>query len=146
MNLWSHCFSQNTDKKLSGFLPCVEGAEILTIFCSYFWRNDDFLNSFWNSLTFNKDMLLCIKFLSLWGCYYLRCATAHDFTVLSSVIDTNKYVNSSSKNLIFLFFRFQNFYLGWVVLLVQQNLEFLQKQLEVIVEELPIRLLKLKMK
>ena len=70
----------------------------------------------------------------------------HDLTVLSSVIDSNKYVNSSGKNSIFLFFRFQNFYLGWVVLSVQQNLEFLQKQLQVIVEELPIRLLKLKMK
>ena len=139
-------FLPKYEQKLSRFLPWVLKAEILTIFGSYFGRNDDFLNSFWNSLTFNKDVLLCIKFLSLWGYYYLRCATAHDFLVLSSVIDSNKYVNSSSKKSIFLFFRFQNFYLGWVVLLVQQNLEFLQKQLEVIVEELPIRLLKLKMK
>ena len=29
-------------------------AEILTIFCSYFGRNDDFINSFWNLLTFRK--------------------------------------------------------------------------------------------
>jgi hypothetical protein len=27
-------------------------AEILTIFCSYFRRNVDFINSFWNLLTF----------------------------------------------------------------------------------------------
>ena len=32
MNLWSHCFSQNTNKKLSGFPPCLVRAEILTIF------------------------------------------------------------------------------------------------------------------
>ena len=49
-------------------------------------------------------------------------------------------------NYIFPQFRFQNFYHGWVASLVQQNLGFLQKQLQVIVEELPIRLLKLKMK
>ena len=28
------------------FLSCVVRAEILTIFCSYFGRNDDFKNSF----------------------------------------------------------------------------------------------------
>ena len=42
---WSHRFSQNTNEKLSGFLPCVVRAEI---FRSYFGRNDDFINSFWN--------------------------------------------------------------------------------------------------
>ena len=52
MSLWSHHFSQNTNKKLSGFLLCVVKADILTIFCSYFVRNDDFINSFWNWLTF----------------------------------------------------------------------------------------------
>ena len=45
MNLWSHRFSQNTNS--------VVRAEILTIFCSYFGRNDDFINLFWNCLTFN---------------------------------------------------------------------------------------------
>ena len=54
MNLWSHRFSQNTNEKLSGFLPCVVRAEILTIFCSYFGRNDDLINSFWNCLTFSN--------------------------------------------------------------------------------------------
>ena len=53
MNLWSHCFSQNTNKKLSRFLPSLHRTEILTIFCSYFERNDDFINSFWNWLTFS---------------------------------------------------------------------------------------------
>ena len=47
-NVWSHCFSQNTNKKLPGFLPCVVGAKKLTIFCSYFGRNNHFINSFWN--------------------------------------------------------------------------------------------------
>ena len=40
----------------SSFLPKYERkivkAEILTIFHSYFGRNDDFINSFWNLLTF----------------------------------------------------------------------------------------------
>ena len=49
-------------------------------------------------------------------------------------------------NYIFPQFRFQNFYHGWVASLVQQNLGFLQKQLQVIVEELPIRSLELKTK
>ena len=44
--------SQNTKETLSRFLPCVVRAEILTIFCSYFGRNDDFINLFWDLLTF----------------------------------------------------------------------------------------------
>ena len=51
MNLWSHCLSQNTNKKLSRFLPSLNRAEILTIFRSYYGRNDDFLNWFWNCLS-----------------------------------------------------------------------------------------------
>ena len=35
MNWWSHNFSQNKYEKLSGFLPSLHRAEILTIFCSY---------------------------------------------------------------------------------------------------------------
>ena len=58
MNLWSHCFSQNMNEKLSGFLPCIVRAEILAIFCSYFGRNDDFINSFWNCLTFKAPQEL----------------------------------------------------------------------------------------
>ena len=60
VNIWSHRFSQNTNKKLSGFLPCVVRAEILTVFCSYFVRNDDFINSFWNQLTFSKAIEVSI--------------------------------------------------------------------------------------
>ena len=41
-------FFENTNEKLSGLLPCVVRAEILTIFRSYFGRKDDFINSFWN--------------------------------------------------------------------------------------------------
>ena len=55
MDLWSHCFSQNMDQKMQGFLPCCVAqyrAEIITIFSSYFGRNDNFINSFWNLLTF----------------------------------------------------------------------------------------------
>ena len=54
MNLWSYCFSQNTNKKLPGFQPCVVRAKILKILCSYFGRNDNFMNSFWNQLTFSQ--------------------------------------------------------------------------------------------
>ena len=53
MDLRSHRFSQNTNKKLSRFLPSLNRAEILTIFRSYYGRNDDFLNWFWNCLTFS---------------------------------------------------------------------------------------------
>ena len=58
MNLWSHHFSQNTNKKLSGFLPCVVRAEILIIFCLYSGRNDDMINSFWNWLTFKNSLIM----------------------------------------------------------------------------------------
>ena len=53
MNLWSHRFSQNMNKKVSGFRPLQYRTEILTIFCSYLGRNDDFINSFWNHLNFS---------------------------------------------------------------------------------------------
>ena len=39
-------FLPKYEQKLSRFLPCVVKAEILTIFGSYFGRNDDFINSF----------------------------------------------------------------------------------------------------
>ena len=50
-------FSHQTtyEPKIIGFLPCIVetyGAEILTMFLSYFWRNYYFINSFWNLLTF----------------------------------------------------------------------------------------------
>ena len=54
MNLWSHRFSQNTNKVLSRFLPSLHRTEILTIFRSYFGRNNDFINSFWNCMTVNS--------------------------------------------------------------------------------------------
>ena len=53
MSLWSNCFFQNTYEKLSGFLPCVVRAEIFKTFCSYYGRNDGFINSCWNLLTFS---------------------------------------------------------------------------------------------
>ena len=65
MDLWSHHFSQNTNEILSGFLPCSSRTEILTIFCSYFGRNDDFINSFWNLLTFSK-IAFCFELLLSW--------------------------------------------------------------------------------
>ena len=44
-------------------------AEILTIFGSYFGRNDDFINSFWNFLTFAS--LLCEVELQS-GCSWIK--------------------------------------------------------------------------
>ena len=37
MNLWSHRFSQNTNEKLSRFLPSLHRAEILTFFSEIAW-------------------------------------------------------------------------------------------------------------
>ena len=53
MNLWSHRFSKKHDEKLTIILPSLHRAEILAIFRSYFGRNDDFINSFRNYLTFS---------------------------------------------------------------------------------------------
>ena len=85
MNLWSQRFSQNTNKKLSRFLPSLHRAEILTIFRLYFGRNDDFINSFWNCLTFSiynpavvirtyVGILVCIN--SKLGCVRKICIVA----------------------------------------------------------------------
>ena len=85
MNLWSHRFSQNMNKKLSELLPSLHRAEILTIFRLYFGRNDDFINSFWNCLTFSiynpavvirtyVGILVCIN--SMLGCVRKICIVA----------------------------------------------------------------------
>ena len=51
MNLWSHRFSK---KMISAVCTVPQyRAEILTMFGSYFGWNDDFINSFWNLLTFS---------------------------------------------------------------------------------------------
>ena len=84
MNLCGHCFSQNANQKLQGFLPyqtkrivakktaynhqkitkrkcydpCLYGrAEILVIIGLHFGRNDDLINSFWIELTFSVTSL-----------------------------------------------------------------------------------------
>ena len=45
--------------RISALLSVVQyRAEILTIFRSYFGRNDDFINSFWNLLTFSRKLLI----------------------------------------------------------------------------------------
>ena len=65
MNWWSHRFSQNMNQKLQRFLPCSVAqyrAEILTIFGSYFGRNDDFINSFCNFPTFSSLYTQCTLF------------------------------------------------------------------------------------
>ena len=49
MNLRSYRFSQNTNTNFSRFLPSLQRADILTMFCSYFGRDDDFINSFWKN-------------------------------------------------------------------------------------------------
>ena len=67
MNLWSHRFSQNTNKNLLRFLPSLhDRVKILTIFPSYFGRNDNFIKSSWNCLTFiyfQKKLFAPFEFL-----------------------------------------------------------------------------------
>ena len=65
----SHRFSQNMNKKLSGFLPyrlTAHCAEILTTFRSYFGRNDDFILKFtdlykWHKNTYVADSLFFLN-------------------------------------------------------------------------------------
>ena len=52
-------FLHDINQKLQGFLPCSVAqyrAEIVAIFGSYFGRNDNFINSFWNLLTFKATI------------------------------------------------------------------------------------------
>ena len=53
--------------KVLKVLSSLPSAEILTIFCSYFGRNDDFINSFWNCLTF-RWCQIC------WEIFFKFCA------------------------------------------------------------------------
>ena len=58
-----------SSKKSSKFLPSVHRVEILAIFCLYLGRKDDFINLFWNILTFTtvhldleNDLILLLYF------------------------------------------------------------------------------------
>ena len=99
-----HRLSQNTDKKL----PSLHRAKILTIFRSYFGRNDDFINSFWNCLTFSKysnfarasGLVLCImRPNNFWSRIYIFVQNSfHEgFSVLSSFFKTMERWKISGK-------------------------------------------------
>ena len=88
MNLWGHCFSQNANQKLQGFLldhtnkdrstflgsigsffgynPCLFGrAEILVLFGLHFGRKDDLINSFWIFILNSTDFTLFLCFVQI---------------------------------------------------------------------------------
>ena len=73
MNVWSHPFSQNMNKKLSRLPPSLHTTEILTNFSLYFGRTDDFINSFWNCLTFRIRQILILMHLGGMYC----CLESH---------------------------------------------------------------------
>ena len=75
------------NKKLSGFLAYTHKAEILTIFCLYFGRNDD-INSFWNLLTFSAAALSRIP---------------HKFWLESN----EKYLKEKESNLLLIYFEWK---------------------------------------
>ena len=79
MNLWSYCFSQNTNKKLSRFLPSLHRAEILTFFHSYFGSNDGLINSLLTKYNY-RPFCDWLKFL----CHYL----SPDLTFLALELTT----------------------------------------------------------
>ena len=62
MNLWSHRFSQNTNEKLSGFLPCVVWNWLtfsLVHTCAIMWDGPHpYLNSEFHSLLAKFEYLL----------------------------------------------------------------------------------------
>ena len=59
--------------KLIRFLPSLHRTEILTIFCSYFERNDDFINSFWNCLTFSMVWQKESLYMYAWNWSFRKC-------------------------------------------------------------------------
>ena len=62
---WSHCFSKNVNQKLE-FCPVVwhsTGQKSVQFLGSCFGRNDDFINSFWNLLTFKWSRIKRSKHL-----------------------------------------------------------------------------------
>ena len=65
----------------SSFLPKYER----NFFCPYFWRNDDFINSFWNLLTFSGSSMTLGSEIIVWFFFidlqraYLRSFFSHAF-------------------------------------------------------------------
>ena len=73
MNLWSHGFPKIWTKNCKDFCPVVwqYRAKILAIFGSYFGKNDDFINSFWNLLTYKYLFLFWLfRHLSYFSKWY----------------------------------------------------------------------------
>ena len=78
---------------------CPVRAEILTIFCSYFERNDDFINSFWKSRSkkcqfhWNYTWASINFFFSSCSVFSFRCS----FIVFSSSSDSSSSYDSSAE-------------------------------------------------
>ena len=91
INLWRHCFSQNTNQILQGFLPCSMTqyrAEILAIFSSKFGRNTG-LEKQW----LHKFIL---KFTDLFSLsaetkdhYFFQCCNKHLALLILSGLNTS---------------------------------------------------------
>ena len=80
MSLWSHRFSQSLNQILYVRISALYTvphyrAEILTIFGSYFGRNDDFIISFWKLLTFSNIQVLTSNKIGWNVCCTHACAT-----------------------------------------------------------------------
>ena len=71
-------------------------SEILTIFCSYFGRNDDFINSFWNLLTFTsrKHWTADLKILIL-----KRSSFIYKFSQIKNVVPTTNSTYENTREL-----------------------------------------------
>ena len=97
MNWWRHRFSQNMNKKLSRFLPCAVRAEILTFFCSYCWRNYDFINSFWNLLTFRLHMAPFLTHFQMGLCIFIGFSDLFEIYTKDVVINTDNIISEPSE-------------------------------------------------
>ena len=92
MNLWSHCFSQNMNQIFQGYLPCDVPnyrAEIFTSFGSHFGRKHDFINSFWNLLTFRTDIVYRTRAIISRGLYIFYTIFKDHFFVFKEGFSEN---------------------------------------------------------
>ena len=95
MNLWSHRFSQNMDKKFVRISSLRTTEQKSWQFFVCFGRNDDFIYSFWNWLTFTTNTLKYLKTFSSdllnWS-KYLGCLKINLLGVRNPCMQRNGFV------------------------------------------------------
>ena len=115
-------------------LSVLARAEILKIFCSYFGRNDDFINLFWDLLTFSKLTRIFVNFRVIFDLFSLIIFYWITLDQIShtwfdwNIVNVLKHIGKMKKNvskMVFAYFFYQFCYATFMYLPWRKNEHFL---------------------